>query len=122
MTEISLFDLLILKSSRNRKKKPQISAKKKKKKNPQNYHKDVCKILTRKHIASVTVLGEAKSEPQAYYIVIVGVCFVFILSLYRFYLWKFIIPYRDKSAAGENPGLPGSHILTELISNLVLSS
>ena len=61
------------------------------------------------------VLGEAKSEPQAFYIVIVGVCLVFILSFYRFYLWKFIMPYQGRGAADENAGLPGSCILTKYL-------
>ena len=51
-------------------------------KSPQKYHKGVCKILTQKHIASVTVLGEAKSDPSAYYIVIVGICFVWGFFLF----------------------------------------
>ena len=68
--------------------------------------------LNWKHSAGVTVLGEAKSEPQAYYIDIVGVCFVFILSFYRFCLWKFIVPYLGRDTAGENAGLPSSSILT----------
>ena len=67
------------------------------------------------HIASVTVLEAAKSEPQAYYIVIVGVCFVFILSFYCFYLWKLIIPYLGTVAAGDNAGLPGSCILIKYL-------
>ena len=69
------------------------------KKNLQNYwyYKDVCKILNQKHIARVIVLGEAKSEPQAYYTVIVGVFLVFTLSFYHLYLWKFIIPYLGSS-------------------------
>ena len=58
------------------------------------------------------VLGEAQSQPQAYYIVRVGVCFVIILYFYRFYLWKVIIPYLGRSAAGKNAGLPGSYFLT----------
>ena len=68
-----------------------------------------------KHIASVPVLGKAKSEPQAYYVVIVGICFVFILSFYRFYLWKFIVPYLGRSAESENAGLPGFRILTKYL-------
>ena len=54
------------------------SHKHQKKKNPQNYDKGGCKILNPKHIASVTVLGEAKSERQAYYIVIVSGWFLFV--------------------------------------------
>ena len=70
------FDLLI----KNQKKLTtgNRSHKHQKQKNPQNYDKGGCKILNPKHIASVTVLGEAKSEPQAYYIVIVSGWFVFV--------------------------------------------
>ena len=68
------------------------------KKNLQNYwyYKDVCKILNQKHIASVTVLDEAKFEPQAYYMRV----FVLFLSFYHFYLWKFIISYLGRDVAG----------------------
>ena len=61
------------------------------------------------------MLEERKSEPQAYDIVIACVGFVFILSFYHFYLWKFIISYLGKGAAGENAGLPSSCVLTIFI-------
>ena len=63
----------------------------------------------------MTVLGEAKSEPPACYIVIIGVCFVFILSFYRFSLSEFIVPYLARDAAGKNDGLPSSSILTKYL-------
>ena len=61
------------------------------------------------------VLGEAKSEPQVYYIVIIGVCFVLVLSFHRFYLWKFVISYLSRGAAGEKDLQPGSCILTKVL-------
>ena len=64
-------------------------------------------------IASVTVLGEAKSEPQAHYIVIVDVCFVFIWSFYRFHLWNSIILHLGSGTAEDIAGSPGSCILSE---------
>ena len=64
----------------------------------------------------MTVLGEAKSELQAYYnTVIVGVCFVLIISFYCSYLLKFRILHLGRGAADENRGLPGSCILSKYL-------
>ena len=60
-----------------------ISTKKQSKKS-QNYHKGVCKSLNWKHIAGVTVLGEAKSEPS-------GILHCDFLCLFLFCLFIAII-------------------------------
>ena len=61
----------------------------------------------------MAVLGEAKFEPQAYYIVNVGVSFVLFFFFIAFIFCKFIVPYLGRDAAGENSGLPGSCSLTK---------
>ena len=39
--------------------------------------------------------------------------FFYFVCFYRYYLWKFIIPYPGRGAADENAGLPDSRILTK---------
>ena len=59
-----------------------------------------------KALCHVTVLGEAKSKPQAYYIVIVGICFD---SYFAFLLVLIVEIYGSLlgwGTAGENSGLP----------------